>query len=513
MPPKNPQPKPSTTGRLLPGKGGATVRMYRTGHGDCFLLAFAGEKKSEPVYVLIDCGYKPGSPAHIGTAIKDIAANIEAATGGRVDVAVITHEHQDHVNGFTAANFKNLAIDETWLAWTEDPADAVANDLRKKYKDKLLGLVAARQKLAAAGSAPGRVGAIDSFLEFELGAGNGPFNFNQAAAQLGAAAAGMSQNKLAMKLVKDRAKKGIRYLRAHEKILALPGAKDVRVFVLGPPRDPKALTDLDPQGDEEFHGPALAMASAGHYFAAAAAGHGQAPFARRYSLPKSQADQDPAHGPFFRDHYTGAGAVSSEETGGGADWRRIDDEWLYSAEELALAMNSYTNNASLVLAFELKKSGRVLLFAADAQRGNWISWARKDWSDGGKVVTARDLLGRVVLYKVGHHGSHNATLNGAADADHACLSWMGTSEHAHEFTAMITAVRAWAMDPKVLWNHPYPPIKKALLQKAAGRVLQTDLDPDLTKLAKPAATSKSDWDDFLRRARGELLFFDYDIAP
>jgi hypothetical protein len=60
-----------------------------------------------------------------------------------------------------------------------------------------------------------------------------------------------------------------------------------------------------------------------------------------------------------------------------------------------------------VLAFELGKGGKVLLFAADAQRGNWISW-----KDGDQTITATDLLDRTVVYKVGHHGSHNATLNG-----------------------------------------------------------------------------------------------------
>ena len=30
-------------------------------------------------------------------------------------------------------------------------------------------------------------------------------------------------------------------------------------------------------------------------------------------------------------------------------------------------------------------------------------------------MTTKDLLARTVLYKVGHHGSHNATLNGKLD--------------------------------------------------------------------------------------------------
>ena len=52
----------------------------------------------------------------------------------------------------------------------------------------------------------------------------------------------------------------------------------------------------------------------------------------------------------------------------------------------------------------------VLLFAADAQIGNWLSWQDLHWKLGDRTVTGPDLLKRTVLYKVGHHGSHNATL-------------------------------------------------------------------------------------------------------
>ena len=64
---------------------------------------------------------------------------------------------------------------------------------------------------------------------------------------------------------------------------------------------------------------------------------------------------------FFREHYAGSG------TSQGADWRRIDGDWLGSAAELALALQSYTNNTSLVLALKLGEAGKgdVLLFAAD----------------------------------------------------------------------------------------------------------------------------------------------------
>ena len=60
---------------------------------------------------------------------------------------------------------------------------------------------------------------------------------------------------------------------------------------------------------------------------------------------------------------------------------------------------------SLVLAIEFG-GGDVLLFAGDAQVGNWLSWQDLKWPD----MTGPDLLARTVFYKVGHHGSHNATL-------------------------------------------------------------------------------------------------------
>lgn len=69
----------------------------------------------------------------------------------------------------------------------------------------------------------------------------------------------------------------------------------------------------------------------------------------------------------------------------------------------------------LAIAIELVESGKVLLFPGDAQFGNWNSWKRLKWTiqlaDGtSKEVLIDDLLKRTVFYKVGHHGSHNATL-------------------------------------------------------------------------------------------------------
>ena len=44
----------ASAGAMKPPPGGAVVRMYRIGHGDCFLIAFDGESREKPAYVLID---------------------------------------------------------------------------------------------------------------------------------------------------------------------------------------------------------------------------------------------------------------------------------------------------------------------------------------------------------------------------------------------------------------------------------------------------------------------------
>ncbi len=500
--------------RLIPKPGHVVVRMYRIGHGDCFLLALPGKDAGDPVYVLIDCGYKPGSSKYINTTAKEITANIRSATGGHIDLGILTHEHQDHVNAITESHFKDITVGEVWLAWTEDPKDAVANKLRKTYKDKLIGLLAARNRLAAAGDAETAM-RIDRLLAFELGGDDEAFDPVVALQLLAADGPANSMNKKSMKLLKDRAEKGPKFLKPHSAIRTVPGTDGVRVFVLGPPRDPKQLESMDPEGDEEFH---LAFSSPMAYFGAAArAADGgkspQIPFAPRYCVSLSDAAY--AH-PLFTAHYgqDGDAATMPEpkralEVPTNADWRRIDRDWLLSAEQLALDMSDYTNNSSLVLAFELTRGGKVLLFAADAQRGNWRSWTKKPWTDGEKKITAKELLARTVLYKVGHHGSHNATLNGTIDADYPNLSWMAQGDYGREFAAMITAVREWAQTQDG-WDHPLKAIKDALLNQAEGRVFQTDTD--FSKMKTPAQGSKADWDDFKSRVVADRLFFDYSIA-
>lgn len=495
--------------KLEAPESGVTIRMYRPGHGDCFLLAMPRMEGDEPFYVLIDCGLKPGSQNYIHEkTIGQIVEHIGGATDYRLDLVVITHEHQDHVNGFWKENdpyFKDFHIEEAWLAWTEDPADKLANALRERHKDQLLSLVEARHQLALAiGEEDPEVGRLDSFLSLEFGGEDEGFNIEEMRAA--ATDPTRSKNKQAMKLIKDLANKNkkVRYLSPGWAPVEMEGTAGVRAYVLGPPRAEDLLESEEPVGKEKF--PGQASAPQGLSFAAALQQKEKEcrePFDKRYRISKNRALRQK----FFRNHYglEGEGDLEKDKTevADNASWRRIDAEWLYAAESLALKLNSGINNTSLVLAFELPKSRKVLLFTGDAQRGNWISWA-----DDKHEEEARDLLGRTVLYKVGHHGSHNATLDGDLDDHHPNLAWMGVGATKDEFAAMIPAVNAWAMEKNnPPWQHPLPSIKEALLDKAQGRVFQTDEN----RPAKPDNVEDADWQEFLGRSKFGELYLDYMI--
>src|SRR5215212_4872924 len=138
------------------------------------------------------------------------------------------------------------------MAWTEDPADPLAIELRKLHNDQLLNLVAARQRLAAVESDDDpAVRRIDSLLSLEFGGGDEALTGQ---ALLAAAAdPAKSENKQAMKLIKDKANEneGVCYLSPGGKPRTIPGTA-VRAFALGPPRDPELLKDETPKASEAF---------------------------------------------------------------------------------------------------------------------------------------------------------------------------------------------------------------------------------------------------------------------
>src|SRR5215467_5709188 len=86
-PAKNPAKNPG-------GDQTITIRMYRQGLGDCFLLRFPGND-GDPFWMMIDFGIILGTPGP-QPIMESVLKNIIATTGGTVNVLVATHEHWDH---------------------------------------------------------------------------------------------------------------------------------------------------------------------------------------------------------------------------------------------------------------------------------------------------------------------------------------------------------------------------------------------------------------------------------
>ena len=161
-------------------------------------------------------------------------------------------------------------------------------------------------------------------------------------------------------------------------------------------------------------------------------------------------------------------------------------------------MESYTNNTSLALAFELPQSKKVLLFPGDAQVGNWQSWhlIESFKTDAGVAVDvkAEALLGNTVLYKVGHHGSHNATLRAT-----------GLELMTHpELVAMIPVDRRTAK--KMDWNMPFPTLFRRLAEKTRGRIL--DLERGIPD-EKPEALNDAEWSAFVENTDAQPGWIDH----
>lgn len=426
----------------------AQVRMYRLGElGDCFLLSFAqGDEKS---HMLIDCGSFRNSTAsktRLAEVVKDIRARLD---GARLDVIAGTHQHNDHLSGFVhcEAALREIGVDRVWLSWLDDDRDPVARSVGSDSKRLRLALSIAREQLRRMASSKRGLRALETL--------NAMLDFYAAKGSSGPPVVPAE----AVAILKNIGKEAPVYLKPG-RVLDLPGmpAESVRVYVLGPPRDSELLFKKDPRSGESYD-PALASASLA-----------ASKFLDAVNVHRGLASSDEAQYPFseglkFRSPSASPAVLRKVMRSYRARkdaWRTIDDDWLGQAETLSLYLDSYTNNTSLVLAIELVKSGKVLLFAADAQRGNWVSWRDVKWSRVG--TTTDDLLARTVLYKVGHHGSHNATLvDGLEKMTHPDLM------------ALISVDKS---DPNIAkpagWKMPSRNLMKRLGEKTSHRVLRMD---------------------------------------
>ena len=377
------------------------IRMYRLGTGDCFAIKFfAGKKVS--FKMLIDAGTWQGSKAHLDPFIKNLKEYIDDF----VDVLVITHEHKDHVFAFDACEDLftdgNFKVGEIWMAWTENDKTKKVKKWKDDYgeKKKALGLAANKLEEVVDSEAfkkqfEGNKNSVQA-LEARQTFTNVLKGF--ADLHLSAAANKVYKGGLAgMEVVKKKVETSdIKYFMPGDVISDLPGLDGMKIYVLGPPKlyeDVKK--EAGGEGESYAHNKELLESGA---FGAAILGMDAGGFISDSVLP-------------FDENYIEKNSDYLQHQYDGAEWRKIDFDWLFSAGAYALRMNGLTNNLSLALAFEFTDSKKVMLFPGDAEFGSWASWHRIKWDEkgaDGKHFT-EDLLNRTVFYKVAHHLSHNGT--------------------------------------------------------------------------------------------------------
>ncbi len=436
--------------------------MYRQGLGDCILVTF-DPTGAKPVHLMIDCGTL-GAKTVPFVSISDAVKDIKTETKNHLDLLVVTHEHKDHVSGFGSetAAFQEMTIDRVWMAWTENPADPLAREIAKFKGDLGVGLASAAEALRKAGMAG--VGAVAQDAASLGDTLHDLLGFAGDVQALGAGKFASTVNE-AMNFARTGLGSEARYLNPGGPVIEESWAPGFRFYVLGPPRSAAAIKDTgnDDEGDNFYH---------------LAPGFGVAIDQLRGVMAPDdpRSEEEMPFDPRFRMQADDALLQESlrEYLSSALDWRRVDFAWLGATADLALQLDSATNNTSLALAIERISDGRVLLFPADSQRGPWLSWhdpQMKWWvqgPDGTTQKTATNLLNETVFYKAGHHASHNGT------ASQKGLELMQRDE---ELVAFIPVDRAIALtrNPKGSWKMPARPLYRRLLEKCQGRVVRTDL--------------------------------------
>ncbi len=345
-----------------------TVRTYDVGFGDCFLLTFHYATRSR--HVLIDFGSMrtPTGKTAGGKPIKSrylnhIAGQIAEDCDGRLDVVVATHRHQDHISGFARARGKGpgeiirgLKPRLVIQPWTEDPK--AATDATAPTRSLHVKTLAQMQDMA------GHLATVAKSLRGE--------GFRAMRAELAAIGLDNISNRDAIENLQGMApNRFVHYGRSAGLGRILPG---VKVTVLGPPTIDQTNTILKQRSRDadEFW-------------------HLNAAYWRRLALTARH------HGdgaPLFPKHPTRSLPRS-------AGWFRymMMRERAETLLSIVRSLDQAMNNTSVILLFEV--NGKSLLFPGDAQYENWMYAL-------GKPAVVRKLAA-VDLYKVGHHGSLNAT--------------------------------------------------------------------------------------------------------
>ena len=360
-----------------------TIRSYQVGFGDCFLLTFHYNGKINDRHVLIDFGStaqpksfaKKPSTATKKSAKKKakekelmvrVAEDIKERCQGKLHAVVATHRHKDHISGF-ATNKTGTAPgdiiasckpDVVLQPWTEHPDARVNATQAPNTVTTKKGFVAALGNMHAISAAV--LSEVERRRSKQM---ISPLLFRE----ISFLGDDDLSNESAVKNLMQMGKKN-HYLNFGSKSgleRILPG---VKTSVLGPPtlKQSNQIKTQRHEDEDEFW-----------QFQA---------FANRFALKpeagifRGAATDTPQ--PYTRWFIKRMRSVRGEQLLG-----------------IVRALDRVMNNTSLILLFEV--NGKKLLFPGDAQIENW-SYALNQ-------PKIKSLLSGVNVYKVGHHGSRNAT--------------------------------------------------------------------------------------------------------
>ncbi|HEX3549012.1 MAG TPA: hypothetical protein VHT53_01470 [Candidatus Elarobacter sp.] len=374
---KTPTKKPPT--KTAPGAGtspagtgsaGIRVRMYRVGFGDFFLLTVPGVDGS-PLHTLIDCGVHAANLNSIGAAIDDL----QTETGGHLALIIMTHRHADHISGFATgqAVFAKFTVERIWMSWFEDPS----NEQAAAFQATLTATAVKVQQTMALRGIDASDAANGEFLRMAQ-------NVTGDALTSSAAAAAGGSNAVALQTLHGgfANKPPIDYYQAGD-TPTLPDSlakAGLAAQILGPPIDPNLVAQMNGKGEQY--------------------------------LTAGSSDGAPPHR--FSSAFTGRASdypdAAFELFSPAAIERNVKTESPDLLAATAAQADNTLNNQSLVVHFTFR--GKSMLFAGDAQWGNWQNFlfgGRPGTAGGQLAAQAQALLSGIDFYKVGHHGSTNAT--------------------------------------------------------------------------------------------------------
>ncbi len=377
---------------------------YNVFFGDCFLLIFNYDDSTHRS-VLIDFGSTgkgtPGDEARANTEetttgerLLEVAKHIDETCGHKLNVVIATHRHKDHIYGFGLREAGKIILgcnpDTVIQPWTENPADN--RDFSKKKN------VAVDQQSFAANPRK----SFTSMLN----------DMHSVAASIEAEALHLSDESKYTKTIHPTLRDNILFAADDNKKIPnasaiknlqsmndphyvhydykkvkwdklLPG---VKVRILGPPllEEYPAMAGATTSSDEFW-----SLLAVNKFFWGILA-----------ATNRPEVEGDGFNPPLFEPQ-----KAIRRDRPPNVRWfiRRLREIRATQLLELVGFVDNALNNTSVIMHFEV--GDQKMLFPGDAQIENWqFLLSAMDKDPGLKL-----LLADTTLYKVGHHGSRNAT--------------------------------------------------------------------------------------------------------